>query len=389
MQGVSDDDMTEFGEDGDCPLDDITDAAADEIVKEIVEKLTDDGDPDLDSIDIGIGAGAEIEKSIAISSNLRRTITGEETPYREDTDLEVHEIMCSVNIHHSDDRNSAYKLHPLVAAYDDKDAVWREVDAGVLCFHCCHTFDGGCTVRIPHSVSEAGIYTVHPAAFCSLSCAKAHLVEHAVDNSIRLRLLHRVARDVYNWQGEVLPTAPSRICLAAFGGSMSIDEFRSSGVTARAREPPFVPLRVMTEHTPLLQAEEIMNPPTPVDDGLPQNAVWDVQNLRRPVRPVVLPREASSERSLLEHFADSQVSGVGWDAEKHTQNTLVTSQTPSLREVTMARDGVSQQETTTIDPSRLAPAPDTKKRRSRRRKYGGDTSGPQAAFDLSAFIEED
>ena len=330
------------------------------------------------------------EKAITISSNLRRTITSEETPYREDVDLEVQQIMCSVNIHRSDDRNSCFKLHPLVAAHEEGDAVWTQAE-GLLCFHCCHAFES--VVRIPHSVSEAGVYQVHPAPFCSLSCAKAHLVEHAVENSAQLRLLHRVARDVYGWKGEVLPTAPSRLCLEAFGGGMSIEEFRSASVTARAREPPFVPMRVMTEHTPLLRPEEESSapePPAAEDNNLPHNAVWDVHNLRRPARPVVLHREANPERSLLEHFVESRQEGRPWNAGDYTSSTPVTSQTPSLQEVTRAQE--SSREQPSVGPSKLAAPPaEEKKRRSRRRKYGGDASkaGAQPGFDLSAFIERE
>jgi hypothetical protein len=253
-------------------------------------------------------------------------------------------------------------------------------------------------VRIPHAVSEAGVYTVHPAPFCSLSCAKAHLVEHAVENSIQLRLLHRVARDIYAWHGEVLPTAPSRICLAAFGGGMSIEEFRSTTVTARARAPPFVPLRVMTEHTPLLRPEQ---QPTdhvmPTTQNLTHNAVWDVHNLRRPVRPVVLPRETNQEKSLLEHYVQNKQDGTHWEPSQYnansntvtSQNNTVTSQTPSLQEVTRAQENM--QHSPTHGPSTLAPPPEEKKRRSRRRRYGGDTNATnnQSQFDLSAFIEDD
>ena len=363
-----------------------------EIVKGIVENEVGDGDTPDD------------EKVITISSNLRRTITNEATPYREDDNAEIKEIMCSVNIKNESCRNSTFRLHPLIQAYDETDKVWTEKpqDDDIRCYHCCHTFTTG-VIRIPHSVNDAGVYTVHPAPFCSLSCAKAHLIEHSVENSIQLRLLHRVARDVYNWKSDMLPIAPARICLSVFGGSMSIKEFRSTSVTARARNPPFVPLRVMTEHTPLLTPENPSDTPPSMADCLgdaeqmqpmdmsSNGAVWDIHNLRRPTRPVVLPQERTGTMSLLEHFVECNQSGQTWNAENHTTGTPVTSHTPSMQEVNRAQEGNATR-VLPQTPSCLATAPEEKRRRSRRRKYGADTnSNPPSsgAFDLSAFFEEE
>tara|TARA_B110001450_G_C17169313_1_gene298685 strand:- start:71 stop:382 length:312 start_codon:yes stop_codon:yes gene_type:complete len=103
----------------------------------------------------------------------------------------------------------------------------------------------------------------------------------------------------------------------------------------------------------------------------------------------VLPREDGTEKSLLEHFVESQKDGREWNADEYNSGATVTSQTPSLQEVYRAQENSGLKGP--VGPSKLAPAPEEKKRRSRRRKYGGDAknAGPSAKFDLSAFIEDD
>ena len=220
------------------------------IVKQIVENTVNEEDDQEEE-------GGILHTKMAvvnISSNLRRTITSVATPYREDVEqpVKTQEVICAADIHSS--KSSVYKLHPLVSEFEqDGKGIWdRPSDGNIWCFHCCHPIaQARVCVRIPQSVSDAGIYSVRPQAFCSLGCAKAHLLERAVENATQIRLLHRVARDVYGHTEKSIVPAPSRSCLAVFGGHIKdISTFRTEEASIRIRSPPFVPLRVLTETLP-------------------------------------------------------------------------------------------------------------------------------------------
>lgn len=99
----------------------------------------------------------------------------------------------------------------------------------VLCWHCAHHFDN-MPIMIPKSVWHTPDVDKYEyicyGNFCSVSCAKTYLLDRndfSVGHS--LMLLARVARDVYRINDDIC-CAPPRVLLTAFGGNLTIDEFR-------------------------------------------------------------------------------------------------------------------------------------------------------------------
>lgn len=157
------------------------------------------------------------------------------------------------------------------------------------CWHCAAPFD---TPPIPLPVS----YDPRERAFqvegnmCSWACAKTYLATHGgFGCSHRLLLLKQVALCHYGQQLNAIVGAPPHTALRAFGGNMSIEEFRASDVRVQVLSPPFVSQRciVKEQHG---------------DDTL---VGWSVYGLRRPppTRPSVV---AGSERGLYFDFVKQQ-----------------------------------------------------------------------------------
>lgn len=97
----------------------------------------------------------------------------------------------------------------------------------LYCYHDCHPIDQKPFLMPTHQDSltkEWSIYT--EGLFCSINCAKAHLLEntnHQTDSN--LFLLDEFAYQVMGITTTILP-APSRCRLSIFGGDLSIIDFR-------------------------------------------------------------------------------------------------------------------------------------------------------------------
>lgn len=314
------------------------------------------------------------------SANLRRTTIGVATPYREDDHTVYDEVQCSSDIQREASDSRSYRIHPLVRMCAEADG-WSAL-VNVDCFHCCESFPGP-PVRVPQSVDPQGVFMVRPTVFCSLSCAKAHLLErNAFDCSVQLLLLHRVARDVYGWTSTEIPTAPPRLCLQRFGGPLTVEKFRESSakIGMRIIEPPFVPLQLMVEssgvwkphdsapesaHSPAdraacsqahaqthvqthaqVHAEDYAPTPSLVSDeametGQGRTAIpaWNVRGLRRPDQPRCLPRaDPTPGPSLLESYVESMSRGDEWRPDDHRGIGTITSKIPTNAEVNRAHN---------------------------------------------------
>lgn len=352
---------------------------------DLVEPINDEG-PELVEENSFVG-------DINISSNLRRTIVGQASPYREDDDICTSEVVCSASLHQNSANSSVFKMHPLVRLMESSEEWTKHSD--VACYHCCHPFDGP-AVRIPHSITDVGIYCVRPTPFCSLFCAKAHLLEsNPVDSIIQLTLLDRVARDVYGWTIPFIPSALPRQQLKMFGGEYSIDEFRaitSDGVNfpklVCIREPPFTPLRIGSETSMIYQNDPaetsnvVTEPSTTTDQQ--NTGSWEVRNLRRPSKPTGLPRGSHQQEgeSMIEKFASSHKSGQKWDASLHCQGKTVTSQTPSIQDVERAKNEPSSPVTLELSDALPPPPPKINKRS----KKSSSNSGSEVENALARFM---
>lgn len=131
---------------------------------------------------------------------------------------------------------------------------WPE-KTSILCWHCCHSFD---TRPIPFPVSydrNRNAFQV-VGVFCGWACVKAFnrdcrpIATQSIDAMI-ISLFHKRCTGKI----EKITPAPPKIVLEAFGGHLSIDEYRAAsrdGVTYEILPPKMI-LRSQVLHEHRLQ----------------------------------------------------------------------------------------------------------------------------------------
>jgi hypothetical protein len=111
-----------------------------------------------------------------------------------------------------------------------------------LCWHCCHAFE---TQPIPMPLSyrqDLDAYRVY-GTFCSFACMTGYLRDYrqtlpgASNGSIGMTVFDFYRRCTGNSSPSSLTRAPPRCLLNAFGGHMTIDEFRGSNADYVAMPP--------------------------------------------------------------------------------------------------------------------------------------------------------
>ena len=94
------------------------------------------------------------------------------------------------------------------------------------CWYCCHPFEGT-VIHAPYRYDDRRRHFYTTGHFCSWECSKAYLLEdrgpHAGERQQLLALMRQHAMKKY------VPTrvAPKRTTLKVFGGTLTIEEFRS------------------------------------------------------------------------------------------------------------------------------------------------------------------
>lgn len=121
---------------------------------------------------------------------------------------------------------------------------WPAHRTDVLCWHCCHPFD---TQPLPLPIKydeKRDTYKVH-GIFCSWGCMKRFNLESS--NYLKNVTMSHISIMKKKWTGDgktahILPSPP-RCALKAFGGWMTIDEFRaksSSGMAFHLLPPKMI-----------------------------------------------------------------------------------------------------------------------------------------------------
>lgn len=130
----------------------------------------------------------------------------------------------------------------------DEDPASRFPGSATLCWHCCHACDpGALALPMPIDYDERTDAFTVVGTFCSFACMKAF---NATRNSSRKDVNYlNIALFARRFYGRCthIQTAPPRVALAAFGGPMSIDEFR-----AAARDPPYPPVPFAARGEPVV-----------------------------------------------------------------------------------------------------------------------------------------
>lgn len=182
---------------------------------------------------------------------------------------------------------------------------WPE-RSDVACWYCCHQFET-VPISIPRSVikSDHRKYFEVYGVFCSLNCAKKHLLSmHTHDQQQLLMQLNELCVNVYGMHVDDVfnaKEAPPKIFLKMFGGHLDIEEFRKMSASARTVlvTPPFV------SHTMMLEVHSATdNPGAPPPIHTSEHAV---RNLRRPAQPVsVLTPTPTPTESRFDAFMKSR-----------------------------------------------------------------------------------
>lgn len=150
-------------------------------------------------------------------------------------------LCCNVLDTETTHRSSIYR-HSL---YEFEEALpWPPAQyESICCWHCCHPPPAEAKpICIPNSYDrKKDVYHVF-GFFCSLSCAKSYLVEHAaLAAGEKLLLLQFLAVKHFGYGGELTAPAPPRHRLKMFGGDLSIEAFRGEHVfLTKTLSPPLI-----------------------------------------------------------------------------------------------------------------------------------------------------
>lgn len=99
------------------------------------------------------------------------------------------------------------------------------------CHWCCHPFDSD-PIHYPYARDKTGRLQFTASPYCSLDCCRAAVTRNKSNPPLSLlRCLWRELDPQTCNASPLLPTAPPFESLTLFGGTMSIDEFRSGSVT--------------------------------------------------------------------------------------------------------------------------------------------------------------
>ena len=110
--------------------------------------------------------------------------------------------------------------------YDNMTTVNSNKITNIHCFWCCHSFSNK-PCFLPIELSNDEFTTV--GCFCSPECASAYNFKYYINNSWEYnQLLNMLYKITYNNNSIVIKPAPPKECLNIFGGTMSINEFRSN-----------------------------------------------------------------------------------------------------------------------------------------------------------------
>lgn len=99
----------------------------------------------------------------------------------------------------------------------------------ILCWWCCHSIDGN-VLHMPYSLKGNVFQT--KGQFCSWECMKAFNVRNETYTTCRVADLITLYRKRVYGHIEPIVAAPSKYTLEAFGGTMTIEEFRSGSTHA-------------------------------------------------------------------------------------------------------------------------------------------------------------
>ncbi len=199
----------------------------------------------------------------------------------------------------------------------------------ILCWHCAHKFKNP-PIGIPTERQGGGTYLMR-GNFCSFSCAKGFVIREGAYNShVHLALIERMAREVYQCTDAIVP-APSPMALKAFGGTMTLTQFRSLKHVTLVHEPPFVSQRMLIESQRHSDSQPNDNAAVAASTSLLQAGMstMNVRGLRCPDQPLqakeILVNQHSSSQGtkLYAEFVEKKKSLEGNQDDDDAQKAVL------------------------------------------------------------------
>ena len=173
----------------------------------------------------------------------------------------------------------------------------------VLCWHCCHAFE---TTPVGIPVDDNPKTYRLLGNFCSFNCAFAWANDdgkHHTDYVAGCRVKN-MARRAYNINPEDIHTAPQRLALRAFGGTLTIEDFRKNSSIITVVSEPFVSTHMLirsqerrTERSSEKSSASQKKKEEATQSSRREDSRFKVTGLRRPDKPMP-PSKALCEQDV-------------------------------------------------------------------------------------------
>ena len=180
-------------------------------------------------------------------------------------------IKPDIPVNHTIVNNEVSCLHNIIDELTEKIKTYEKINKPVVqsfnhtnyskCWWCAYNYDLP-TVELPEHYFHGMFHCI--GNFCSYNCAMAYNIDINDENiSKRNSLLYLHYKKTYNNDNLIIP-APSWKILKDFGGTVTIDEYRSNFITNSINylyiKPPLVSRISYVEKTPVNQTVEILKP---------------------------------------------------------------------------------------------------------------------------------
>ena len=136
----------------------------------------------------------------------------------------------------------------------------------VLCWWCCHSFDN-CPVGLPESMDKQKRHFIVRGNFCSFSCAKSYLYKSNMYCDYKVNIVLALLKQLFvcvtgkTFTKHSIISAPPKETLRAFGGTLTIEEFRSTIhlVSSEIIYTPMIADAVLIQQTRINKSKELVN----------------------------------------------------------------------------------------------------------------------------------
>jgi hypothetical protein len=158
----------------------------------------------------------------------------------------------------SNTNSNTYRVIELLKDFEEKNKQneWPTTTS-IYCYWCSHRFNN-VPFGIPVKYCEAKFHVY--GCFCSLECCAAYNMTHydSVDDMWERYMLINMLSRYLNYKSIVKP-APSRLSLKAFGGHMTIEEFRQYCCTGKLINVNFPPMMTLTQQIEEINESDMSN----------------------------------------------------------------------------------------------------------------------------------